>query len=629
MGFDPELTDDLNEPYSQRSTALLPAYASPAIVGIAGRPYLLDTTTNEYVRQSVEVLQQRNTSNVRDLLLLPQGIWRQSVQSWHQGAGQSNMDRDNALPYRFKSSYGVNPWTLWEISLLPKTTILGGTESMTGPIWLATYDAYLAVVNNNMISWYDNSSASAAYATTTPCASAVVLDVAESAPAVTMLYSDGSVWTTDGPSGTPVLNGTYASASFIGYSKDYLIAGVLNSLYDITGGAPGSLVFQHPTAGFRWVGSAAGNSCIYVLGGVADKYVVHRVGIKDDGTGLAPAIVAATLPDGEIGHSIGSYLGFVFIGTDKGVRMAAADGNGDLTLGALLPTDGPVNCFEGQDRFVWYGNPGIDGSYPSLGTPDLSTVFPTAPAPGLNRMDLTSFTVTELTPAYATDLVAAGVTNAETRSVVTWESKRVFSLDSEGVWIESDELMPGGWVEQGVVSFSVEDDKTALYAQTKWEPLDGSVYLDMSFDSLGYSRFGEYVIQGSIKSENTQLNGVVFSRAEPRLILLPSSDDAQLGPRVTRWELRARPSRGKASRWVLPIVNHEAIDLDGATESRDTVAECNRLIDLVENGTMFVYQESGRAYQCTAVDYKWIPQRITQSGKAWEGMFILSIEEVV
>lgn len=628
MGFDPELTDDLNEPYSQRSTALLPSYTSPAIIGVAGKPYLLDTTTNEFVRQSVEVLQQRNTSNVRDLLLLPQGIWRQSVSSWHQGAGQSNMDRDNALPYRFKSSYGINPWNLWEISLLPATSELAGTGSMVGPIWLATYDAYLAVVNGSDITWYDDLSASAAYGTTSPNASATVVDVARSAPAVTLLYSDGAVLTTAGPGATPALNGIYASANFIGYEKDYLITGINNVLTDITGGSPGVSVFTHPVAGFRWVSAAAGNSCIYVLGGVADKYVVHRVTIKDDGTGLSPAIVAATLPDGEIGYSIGSYLGFVFIGTDKGVRMAAADSNGDLTLGALLPTDGPVRCFEGQDRFVWYGNPSIDGTYATLDLPDLTAVFPVAAVPGLSRMDLTSFTVTELTPAYATDLVAVDSTGNTTRSVVTFTGKRVFSIDSGGVWFESDTLMPGGWVEQGVLSFSVEDDKTALYAQTKWEPLEGGVYLDMSFNSLGYSRFAEYVVADSIKSENTSLNGVVFSRAEPRLILLPN-DDATAGPRVTRWELRARPSRGRASRWVLPIINHEVIQLDGATENRDPVAEYDRLIDLVESGTMFVYQENGRAYQVVATDYKWVPQRITQSGKAWEGVFVLTIEEVV
>ncbi len=627
MGFEPEITDDLNEPYSQRSTAVLPSYSSPSIVGIAGRPYLLDNESNDYQRNSVEVLQQRNTTNQRDVLLMPQGIWRQSVESWHQGAGQSNTDRDNSLPYRFRSSYGINPWELWQISLLPATAQMTGTGAMTGPIWLTTYGNHLAVINDDTIHWYSSLTA-AAVSTTTPTGSHTIIDVAESAAKVTTLYSNGAVYTTAGEGATPVLHGTYAGATFVGYEKDYMICGIANVLQDISIAGAGTPVFTHPVPEFRWVGSASGNSVIYLLGGVSDRYVVHRVGIKPDGTGLSPAIVAATLPDGEIGYSIGSYLGFVFIGTNKGVRMAAADANGDLVLGALLPTTMPVRCFEGQDRFVWYGNSRIDGSYPTLDSPDLDPVFPPNPVVGLGRMDLTSFTVTEVTPAYATDIVSSLVAG-ETRSVVTFTGKRVFSVDSGGVWYETENLMPGGWLNQGVMTYSVEDNKTALYAQMKWEPLKGSVILDMSFDSLGYSRFGEYTTQDSIKSDNTDLNGVKFSRAEPRYVLLRDASPTTQGPEVTRFELRARPTRGKASRWTLPILNHEVIELDGMVENRDPLVEYDRLIDLVESGTMFVFQESKRAYQCVAVEFKWVPQMVTESGKAWQGVFVLTVEEVV
>jgi hypothetical protein len=179
------------------------------------------------------------------------------------------------------------------------------------------------------------------------------------------------------------------------------------------------------------------------------------------------------------------------------------------------------------------------------------------------------------------------------------------------------------------MSFSVEDTKTALYAQSKWEPLTGSIILDMSFDSYGYSRFAEYTTVNSIRSENTSLNGTTFSRAEPRLILLRDGTDPTTGPAITRWELRARPSRGKASKWTLPIVNHEVIELDGKVENRDPLMEYDRLIDLVESGTMFVYQESRRAYQVVAVDFQWAPQKVTENGKAWQGVFVLVVEEVI
>lgn len=618
---EPEITEDLDEPFTQRSTALLPSGTSPGVVGIAGRAYLLDNRNGDYERRSIEVVQQRNTSDNRDLLLLPQGIWRQSVQSWHQGAGQSNLDRDNSLPYRFNRSFGVNVWDWWELSLLSKTAALDYDPSID-PMFLQVLDGQLVICQTETLTWFTGLDDASPVELTV--GEDIIIDTCTDGYDIITLDDTGDIYKC--PDNTTAnLYDSQAGATFIGYNKDYLIVGVGNVLKNITGSE--ATVYTHPQANFRWVDSCDGNSCIYVVGGVGDKTVVHRIGIKQDGTGLDPGIVACSLPDGEVGHSIGSYLGFVFIGTDKGIRMAAPDAAGDLTLGALIPTDAAVYCFEGQDRFVWYGNTSMDGSY-AVGSGDAPD-FPTDPAIGLGRMDLTSFTVSDLTPAYANDLVADGALVGVTRSVVTYQGKRVFSVDGEGVYYETDEKMDAGWLEQGVLSYSVEDAKTALYSQSKWEPLEGSILLDMDFDSNGYSRYANYNVQGSIRSQNTDMNGTVFSRTQPRFVLIRDEDEPTLGPTLTRWELRARPARGRASRWVLPILNSETIDLDSAPTNRDPAAEYDRLMSLVESGRMFVFQESGRAYQCTAVDFVWKPEKVTESGKAWQGIYNLIIEEVM
>jgi hypothetical protein len=67
-----EITDTFSEPYSL-ATAALPANFSPSVVGIAGRPYLIDTTGGRYNRRSVAVVQQRNTSDQRDILVVASG----------------------------------------------------------------------------------------------------------------------------------------------------------------------------------------------------------------------------------------------------------------------------------------------------------------------------------------------------------------------------------------------------------------------------------------------------------------------------------------------------------------------------------------------------------------------------
>lgn len=623
-----EITDPFDEPYSQ-STAALPSYFSPSVVGIAGVPYLMDTsnTTAAYKREAFDVVQQRNTGNQRDVLLLPQDVWRQQVESWHLGMGQSNQDRDDSLPYRYEESFGIYPWEKWQISLLPETKKMG---SYTGNVWLTTYDEYLAVINDDNIYWYDSVSASAPVGSTVVNSGHPVIDIANMGAYVTTLHNDGKVYETAGPGATPSLKGTYAGANFIAFEKDYLLCGKDNKLYDITGGGSGTLIYTSPLTDFRWESAASGNSCIYVLGGSGDKYVVHRVNIKQDGTGLQPCIVAATLPDGEIGYTIDSYLGFVLIGTDKGVRIAQENNSsGDLTLGPVIPTTAPVRCFEGQDRFVWYGMSEMNSTYGVGSTgDDEADIFPVGTVCGLGRMDLSATTTSALTPAYASDICAISESDKTVRSVVTFQGRRVFAIDGSGVWAEGTDLMQGGWIKQGTMSFSVEDLKTGLYVQGKWLPLHGEIEFDIAYDSTGYIRVVAYGQQGSIRSGNTSLDGVQFSRVDARFALKRDYDAASQGPTMTRWEIRAIPVKGRASRWTLPIMNYEEIEIDGVKYTRDPLNVLDTLMSLVENGTLFTLQESGRAYQVHAKDFLWQPEKLTINGRAWEGTFVLVVEEV-
>jgi len=178
------------------------------------------------------------------------------------------------------------------------------------------------------------------------------------------------------------------------------------------------------------------------------------------------------------------------------------------------------------------------------------------------------------------------------------------------------------------MSFSVEDLKTGLYIQAKWLPLVGEIDLDISYDSFGYIRLVDFIQQGTIRSGNTSLNGTQFSRMNARYVLKRDSDTVSLGPTMTRWEVRAIPVKGKASRWTLPIMNYEEIEIDGVKYTRDPLAVYDTLIGLIENSTVFTLQESGRAYQVHGKDFLWQPEKLSINGRAWEGTFVLVVEEV-
>jgi len=620
----PDIGGPLDDAFSSL-TSSQPSTASASSIVIDGNVYLVDTESGMYKREGIDVVQQRNTSDSRDLLLLPQDVWRQMSQSWHQGAGQSNVDRDEALPYRYADSFGIDPWERWEVSLLPSTAALTGTPTDDSPMFLAVHNGSLVIGAGSVLSWYSDS---VTKVTLTPSAANDIVSMTYDGDAVITLHADGKVYkSTD--NATTSLFGTWAGGTFIAYVKDYLIIGIANVLKNITSGAAVT-VYTSPVSGFRWVGACEGLTEIYLCGGAGERSVVHSVSVNAAGTALDPCKVAAMLPDGEIAYSIGGYLGFIFIGTNEGVRMGTLSTNtrvtsGALTMGAVIPTTAPVYCFEGQDRFVWYGNSSITSDVTPTQDSDL---FPSTAVCGLGRLDLSTFTVSESTPAYANDLVALEESEKTVTAVATWNGKRVFAVRNGGVYLEQDVLMEAGWLTQGVISFSVEDIKTGLYMQAKWQPLDGSISFDLAYDYSGFTRVTTYTVADSVRSDNIPMNGTQFSRLAPRFVLRRSSDDTTLGPVMTRWEVRVSPIMGGASRWTLPIINRATVDIDGVEKSRNPLTEKNTLINLVKYGRMVTLVEENQAYQVKAKTFAWQPDSLTENGKAWQGLFVLVVEEV-
>ena len=637
-----ELTVDFDQPYiggGGQGISQIP----PWMVSVAGRKYVLDTQSGKYGRSGVQVLQQRNTNNQRDTILLPQAVWRQMTESWHQGTGQLNADREDSLPYRFTASYGIDPWDRYQFKLLNETAMLmtlPGAPNLH-PAFVQVHTNKLAVIENDTVFWFDTPGATV-HPQSISGASAQAIDFAYDGDAIFTLHDDGSIYRITSPSSVTPYTYTLpadpappskSEATFIEYVKDHLILGVGNILYDITGSMATptpttTVIYKSPVTGWRWKGAAEGNTEIYLIGGSNDHHVIHRVGIKQDGTGLDPCVVAAALPDGEEGYSIGGYLGFIFVGTSKGVRMATLTSTtyvttGNLTLGAVIPDTDPCYAFEGQDRFLWFTDSNIESGIPG------DDKFPAGNVCGLARMDLSTFTISASTPAYAHDIVAADQTGKTVRSVCTWLGLRVFTVDGGGVYMETETKMPGGWIVQGRISFSVEDLKTSLYCQGKWDPLPAGSEIEMylSYDSGPFSRVMTWGQPDTIRSGNIPMYGTQFSRIDSRIDLHRSSTHPLLGPTFTRFEVRARPVRGFATRWSLPILNSESLDLNGVIEARDVTAEYKHLMDLVESGRMFPLQEWGQTYQVVAVDFEWLPSKLNIAGTGWQGVFTLIVEE--
>jgi hypothetical protein len=366
---------------------------------------------------------------------------------------------------------------------------------------------------------------------------------------------------------------------------------------------------------------------------MGDRWHVFGMSIKPSGSALDPPVVAATLPDGEFAYSLATYLGYVLIGVNSGWRFGMPESSGAVTYGQLIETPGPVRCFEGQDRFVWFGMSMRRPVGPVTKTQDSGrTVF--SDSAGLGRADLSVF-VAPMTPAAASDLTGPHYGEVYAVASVGDEydgyGKRVFSISSPtggGVYVEDDHLCPTGYLDSGSMSFNSGDLKMGLYAQVYHETLYGEVVLEMANDLDGtFVEMGRNSRRGSIAMENIRYPRA-FHAVDQRIILNRDAEDPTLGPRITRTEFRAVNVPGRATEWRIPLFVHEDTHYRNAEKTRDVVSDYDFLLSLVQSRKEFIYREGDRFWRLHAFDFTWVPYRLTSDAKTYQGTMLLTCREI-
>lgn len=611
--------ESLDAPFSTATAASVDDPGYP--VSVDGRPYLLDLNSDQFSRRSVQLLNTQQAQSGGDVALLTPMVWRRSTDSWHQGSGQARYDREESLPYRFHESDGIDPWSRFGFSLLHDTTLI---RDLTGSsATLLALQESLFVGQGTTVAYYATLGASPTNHTTP----ATILSMTTDGENVYVLCANGVIEKRDSL-GAWTTYYTVASfdpnRSFIAYVKDFLIVGNKNILLNINN--PGAVVtiYTHPLSAYTWRTATDGQVAIYLLGGAGDRWNIHRMSIANTGATLDPPIVAATLPDGEIAYALGTYLGYLLIGVHYGWRFATTDSSGEVTFGRIVQTSEPVRCFEGQDRFVWFGLSRTDA------TPATRMVGSKA---GIGRADLSTF-VESLTPASATDLISSGygtVTSIVTVGGATaGMGKRVFAVSGVGVFTEADALRSEGTISLGAYNFNSTDQKMGLYAQVFHEPLvGGSVAVEMLNDinSPDFVEVGRNSAEGSVSVGNVSY-ARPFNTAEIQIRLARSASDATQGPRVNRVEFRAIDIPGRATEWRIPLLLAEEIEVGGAIQGRNVPADYDSLVNLVQSRRRFTYREGVRTYELHAVDFVWQPHKQTQDSKTFTGTFVLVAQEL-
>jgi hypothetical protein len=656
----------------------------PAIypVEIDGRGFLVDTSqasNGAFRRTSVQLLNTQQNIDKGESALTPPEVWRRTYQSWHHGEGQKFADRDDADPFRYTKGRGVDPWEKWQLSLLHDTKVVEDTVTEL----TSTVEGH--VVGDNNLILIDDTRTNAIHVTVPPTGDPVhvatvplggvthgasigsdqVMLIRDDFEIFRIVVSAGTMYVDQiGSLATPAAN--LGTVQAVGFHNGFLLCAFSTGhVYNIDGyfaaadfsnvpiGGPGGTGAVAKTevtevaGNFQPVAFTSGLNSIYLGGNYGNNGVVLRFTISSETAALTFGGTAAELPTEERIAGLGSYLGYVAIGTGNGFRLAASSDQG-LTYGPLIETPGAVHHFETGGRFLYFTmsnawredepRVGLDTAFNNNFDSAFDNPAVTVNASGLGRADLSEF-VTDLQPAYAHDLLTPIDTQflGEVAWVYRVNGRLLFGTDGAGVFVETDTYVPFGYIDLSAWTFNVTDPKIGLYTQVRTRPgtrgQGGLFYQtdedqstlrmlipDTSFPVVEDTPLIRYDLSGS-EFGSIRLQGIIEPPKMP-------VENLTSTPVLLGVELRATYQRGMASEWQVPCMLRDEVETDtGSVEVRDVVDDYLHLIRLVQEGRIFTYAEGFREWQVYATDFAWVPSgRSAYNG--WQGTFTLVFREI-
>jgi hypothetical protein len=395
-------------------------------VAIGGLPFIYAISDSRpYIRQTAPFRKDQFDNQTEPGEQSLTGWWIRSQSSFHGGTGIVYFDPQTSDPfghYRFADSKGVDVFEQGEVTLLnnaesahittgrvrdngrpfqaARSIKFNGTEGVL--LW-DEYDVDKIVPGQSPIHFID-------YNSGTDAAVYAICDDGTNAFWITNTATKKTVYKkpltgTSASTADVTLMfdeiGTVANAT-MEYIKERIVMCADNKVYEFSSSAVAmpTAVYTHPSSSHVFTSVAASGPAIYISGynGIQStilKFTLSTAGVMPT---LTSAVVAAELPVGEIVHKIYYYLGYMMIGTNKGIRAAAvSEVDGSINYGPLIvETTQPCYDFAARDRFVWCAT-SVNGE------------------PGVIRMDLGT-EIETLRFAYANDIYYPGITDHVTTS---------------------------------------------------------------------------------------------------------------------------------------------------------------------------------------------------------------------
>lgn len=365
--------------------------------------------------------------------------------------------------------------------------------------------------------------------------------------------------------------------------KGRIILAADNKVYELTPSTSTlpSPIFTHPNTSYTFTSIAESGAAIYVAGYAGVQSSIYKFTLSDAGaiTSLTSAVVAAQMPDGELIYAIKQYLGYMMIGTSKGIRAAIiSPDDGSISYGPLIAeTEQPVYDFTFRDRFCW-------------ATANVNDKA------GLIRLDL-SEQISPLRFAYAHDLFK-NIENKECKSVafLGTSDRKIFSVNSDYNYIESDTtLVENGYLRTGFIRYATIESKYFKFLKVRGDL--GSGTIDVS--TITNNEVITFLYNVAAESSNKDL-GIArpFGAQEYlafKFTLYRDSVDTTKGAVMSGYQVKALPAIEKQRLIQFPLYCYD-VEMDkynnivGSEDDRafDRISE---LEDIEKTGNVVTIQD--------------------------------------
>jgi hypothetical protein len=310
------------------------------------------------------------------------------------------------------------------------------------------------------------------------------------------------------------------------------------------------------------MGITESSGAIYVGGFSGDEGLALKISVDTAGS-LSTMVTVLVLPRGETLTAMYGYLGtFVAIGTSRGVRIAIADAEGNLSYGPLVyESANNIYAFTASNEFIYAGvNGEVDGYS------------------GLIRINLGA-PLTSGKYAYAKDVYASGVTGPIWSIATFANGYKAFTVENSGLWVESQtDLVESGEITTGIIRFDTFENKAWKRIKLRLEDaLQGDIDMFRVIDGVDIAF--QTVPEGTTAIYDYDLASVfpeVTAEAQFKFRLNRSNDSLTNGAVIYGYSVKALPTPTRARVLQIPIFlfdketdrNRQIVGFDGYALAR-------------------------------------------------------------